>query len=489
VSWTPVVATTHRYIGLTMCLLFAMWFATGLVMLFEPFPALGSADRFACLEPIDVAGSLSSVASRVAAFDQDAVARIRLTSRDGRPVLHVHRADRIDTFAMGDGAAPPVADAGLARRAAAGCGFGSPRAVQTIADDQWTVHQSFDPHRPLHKVVLDDAAGTVVYVSSRTGEVVQKTTASARAWNWVGAVPHWIYPTVIRRHWALWDRLVFWLAAAGTAGAMSGLLIGVLRWRRGTPGSFSPFRGALYLHHLTGLSLGLIVLAWILSGMVSMDHGRLFSLDAPAPEQVRALAGDAPFAGDPARLRRRLHAATPAVKEIEWLRVDGRRYLAFRAAPASQLLVPVDDDGGAVMAAFDADALATVAPMLLPGAAVAGLERLETYDLYYYGREHAARPLPVLRVRFADAASTWLHVDLGSGTLIERLDSSRRAYRFLFNALHSHDLPWMLEHVSLRRAWMALLCAGGFAFSLNGVWLSWKWLRRPRDSRRRRVPR
>lgn len=471
-----------------MCLLFAMWFATGIVMLFEPFPALGPSDRFACLEPINAAGSLSSVAPRLAALDQSGLERVRLTSGGGRPLLHVHRAGGIDSYAVSDGAAPVVGDAEMGQRAAARCGFGSPIAVETIADDQWTVHQSFDPHRPLHKVVLDDAAGTVVYVSSRTGEVVQKTTASARAWNWIGAVPHWIYPTVIRRHWALWDRLVFWLAGAGTAGAMSGLLIGLLRWRR-EAGSFSPFRGGLYWHHLTGLSLGVLVFAWILSGMLSMDHGRLFSLDAPAPAQVRALAGDAPFGGDASRLWRRLPADMPPVKEIEWLRVDGRRYVAFRTAPASQLLVLVDDDSAAVTAAFDAGAVASVAPNLLPGAAVAGVERLDAYDLYYYGREHTARPLPVLRLRFADAASTWLHVDLASGTLIERLDSSRRTYRILFNALHSHDLPWMLERLTLRRAWMAALCAGGLAFSLNGVWLSWKWLRRVRESRRGRVSR
>ena len=46
----------HRWLGVAFCLLFAMWFATGIVMHFVPFPALTEADRFAGLAPIDLAG-------------------------------------------------------------------------------------------------------------------------------------------------------------------------------------------------------------------------------------------------------------------------------------------------------------------------------------------------------------------------------------------------------------------------------------------------
>jgi uncharacterized iron-regulated membrane protein len=35
----------HRWLGIAFCLLFAMWFATGMVMHFVPFPALTEAER------------------------------------------------------------------------------------------------------------------------------------------------------------------------------------------------------------------------------------------------------------------------------------------------------------------------------------------------------------------------------------------------------------------------------------------------------------
>ena len=128
-------------------------------------------------------------------------------------------------------------------------------------------------------------------------------------------------------------------------------------------------------------------------------------------------------------------------------------------------------------ASFGSELFADVGSTLVPDAGLTEQAVLDTFDTYYYGREHAPRRLPVLRLRYDDPASTWLHLDLTTGRLLERLDSSRRTYRFWFNALHSHDLPWMLERPALRLSWMSLLCAAGFLFSCNGVWLAWKRLR------------
>ena len=186
-----------------------------------------------------------------------------------------------------------------ARWAAERCGQGAARTVQTIVDDQWTVHEGFAGHRPLHRVPLDNSSATVLYVSSRTGEVVQRTTRAERGWNWIGSVPHWIYPTAIRRHWALWDALVWWLAAAGVVGVCAGLVLGLAQWRRSARSRISPYQGALYWHHVSGLGIGLVVFAWIFSGSLSMDHGRLFSTDAPTREQQRQVAGTTRFEGDP----------------------------------------------------------------------------------------------------------------------------------------------------------------------------------------------
>jgi len=43
---------THRWIGIVTCLLFAMWFVSGLVMLYVPFPELKHGEWFAGQRPI-----------------------------------------------------------------------------------------------------------------------------------------------------------------------------------------------------------------------------------------------------------------------------------------------------------------------------------------------------------------------------------------------------------------------------------------------------
>ena len=51
-----------------------------------------------------------------------------------------------------------------------------------------------------------------------------------------------------------------------------------------------------------------------------------------------------------------------------------------------------------------------------------------------------------LRLILDDADETWVHVDLTTGELISVMDNSRRIYRWLFNGIHSLDLPGLVNH-------------------------------------------
>lgn len=137
--------------------------------------------------------------------------------------------------------------------------------------------ERFDRHRPLFRIALGDAAGTEIYVSSRTGEVVLDTIRSERGWNWVGSVLHWIYPTVLRSNWSLWDRVVSMVSLVALIAAVLGAVLGFVRIRIGGRRIASPYRGWHALHHIIGLVSTAFVLTWIFSGWLSMDHGRLFS--------------------------------------------------------------------------------------------------------------------------------------------------------------------------------------------------------------------
>jgi hypothetical protein len=170
-NWRILLAALHRYLGIGLCLLFAMWFASGIVMLFHPFPALTEAQRFACLEPIDL-GTTAIHASLFERASTDDTEAFRLTSVAGRAVVHQHGAESIDSYWADTGEGPIRVSTAQARTVAERCGHGPASSVETIGDDQWTVHEGFAGHRPLYRVRLDDPSATVLYVSSRTGEVV-----------------------------------------------------------------------------------------------------------------------------------------------------------------------------------------------------------------------------------------------------------------------------------------------------------------------------
>ena len=63
---------SHRWLGVVTCLLCVMWFLSGLVMLYVPFPSWSNEERLAALPPIAV--------GRVATTPDDALAAAKVTS-------------------------------------------------------------------------------------------------------------------------------------------------------------------------------------------------------------------------------------------------------------------------------------------------------------------------------------------------------------------------------------------------------------------------
>jgi hypothetical protein len=103
-----LLATLHRWWGVAFCLLFAMWFASGIVMHFVPFPARREAPLPRGMEglreaakPIDydqwtVAGDFDSdrPLTRIALND-DARTEIYVSARSGQVVLTTTRNERL----------------------------------------------------------------------------------------------------------------------------------------------------------------------------------------------------------------------------------------------------------------------------------------------------------------------------------------------------------------------------------------------------------
>jgi hypothetical protein len=339
--------------------------------------------------------------------------------------------------------------------------------------DQWSVTARFDPVRPFYLVSLGDADATELYVSSLSGEIVLDTTRTERVWNWLGSIPHWIYPTVLRRDGGLWRQVVLWISGICMLVAVSGIWIGILRVRlrrRYSGGRITPYRGWMAWHHVTGFFAGVFVLTWMFSGWLSLNPGEFFAGRGPSRDMLQRYAGhDAPSI-----VAQFVSWPTIAVVEARFVWLGGKPLMLL--SERSGLQTPADPATGIAAPLSDA-VIFEAARQLMPQAAMTMQQRLDQYDAYWY-THHQQRALPVLRAGFDDESQTWFHIAPRSGEILGRSDSSRRSYRWLFNALHSFDFPLL---VAWRPAWdivVWLLSLLGLTISVSGIVIGWRRLMR-----------
>jgi PepSY-associated TM region len=462
----------HRWLGVVSCLLFAMWFATGIVMHFVPFPALTEAERFAGLPRVDLASVKHGPAEALRSSGIKDAAVIRLIQRSDGPVYLVPGRTHTTALYASDLSDAAVHTAELALAIATNYpvnrqGDAAAGVAALSFYDQWTVASSFNRYRPLYRVALNDALGTELYVSMTTGEVVLYTARRQRAWNYLGSVAHWIYPTALRIHPAAWAGLLWWLSFLALIGAATGAVVGTLRVAVEGSRLVSPYRGWQALHHWLGLCCMLFILTWIFSGWLSMDNGRLVSSGKPADAEAASITGAAAWSAlSPDEIRR----LSATAREVEWFTFGGRLYGRERTGFDSQRLFLVDSKGVAADREFLGPDEVDAAVRHLAGACEASFP-VQPDDAYAVV---ATMPgAPVFRVL---CGADWFDIDGASGVVLEKLDTSRRVYRWLFAGLHTLDFPILTTRPAMRATLVAALCLCGLAFSLTAVVIAWRRL-------------
>lgn len=486
-TWLGWLSSTHRWLGVGLSIMFALWFATGAVLLFVPFPALAPAERLAHLPPIDLADIHVTPGEALAASASVSPSDMRMIQGPDAPVYVIGDADgHVVSVNAKDG--HRVLDIGATGAAKLALAFSGRRANSVVGPfpyDQWVVHQKFDSLRPFYRVGLDGQDSAELYVSAHTGDIVQQTNAVQRRWNYVGAVVHWIYPTIIRKNFALWDNLVWCVALAGLCLAISGATLGLIRTSRsmGRPRqpAISPYRGLFRWHHIAGLGTGSFLLTWIFSGWLSMDHGRLFSTGTASPQLMEAYfgmtLGDAAAQVSVADM-----AKLAGAREILLARVDGRAFLAARTASAAtnvieNLAAPLHP----LLGGFPPGLILSGVRKAWPEPAVISSGPVAADDAYenLVTEPNADR---LMRVKLADAASSWLDIDEADAHVKTVMDRSRRLYRWIYYGMHTFDLPFLSTHDDLRKAIILVLLAGGEGLSLTGLILGIRKLRQLESS-------
>lgn len=480
-----VLIYTHRWLGIGSGALFIVWFGSGIVMMYARMPELDPVERVARLPAINPA----SVRVMPSAPPDGEVTRLAIGTLEGRPVVRVTTGGRTQSSYADTGDRVPIVDGEQALRIARAFDGGGKTLhydARLTDADQWSF--GIRGRMPLHRIVVDDAAGTVLYVTESSGEVILKTTASGRLWGGAGAVLHWLYFTPFRRHAALWAQSIIWLSIAGTLLCIAGTAWGVWRLspRRGyrlrDQRQWSPYAGWMRWHHYAGLIFGVVTTTWIFSGLLSMDPWDWHPGTAPTSAQRQRVTGGPIALADltAERVQKILRAFAPSYpKEVEIVRFRGRYY-----ATAGAGIVSFDAPQFGARDQLPADVVFGAASLAMDGVAIEGVSWLDHYDAYYYDRDRRLS-LPVLRVRYGDPLQTWLYFDPRHATIARKEERLSRLNRWLYHGLHSLDFPFLYYRRPLWDAVVIVLSLGGMVLSATTLSAAWRRVRRSVTSARR----
>ncbi|HNP30904.1 MAG TPA: PepSY domain-containing protein [Nitrospirales bacterium] len=466
----------HRWLGIMLCGLFLMWFVSGMVLMYHPFPSLPETERHAHSQNIDPSRISIAPIEAIRFSGIMAPDRLRLIDLGGQPIYVVHSGKETPMLIGADTgeSIAPIHQETAGRIATEFVGI-PPSAIEgSMEYDQWIVHQRFDAYRPFFRIHFPDPEATVLYVSASTGEVLQKTRSAERAWNYVGAVVHWIYPTNLRQYSEIWNQVVWAISFLGVLTAFGGVWLGVVRvWQgiqRKRLNGLSPFTGWLRGHHLLGLVSGVIICTWILSGWLSVDQGRLFSMPTPTLQQVQDFRGSS-FGQGVQFITAPAFGTFGDHKEVEFIVVGGKLLLLGKGTESQ--LYASRGARGFVPSRLTKRELVSAVRRAWPGLNVRLVEEVQPDDRYGHLRE-SHLPKQTLRVILDDPAQTWVHIDMQTGMIVSVMDKSRRMYRWLFNGLHSLDFPGLVDHRPLWDVLMLSLLMLGAIFSMTSVVLGWR---------------
>ena len=475
-----IILTIHRITGTIIALFFAMWFLTGLVLLYHSYPRLSDAELNGHQETLS--DSLPSVET-LAALSNDTLKGLCIRQFQGQTLVDVTVGDTTVTVCADSTEQVAPVTFETVRQVAQRWVNAPIAKVDTLFERaQWVLYSRYENNLPIYRFFFDDAEHHQLYVAKNTAEVLQQTTLSSRLWAWVGAIPHKLYFPFIRKDADVWK----WTITIGglfcLLAALSGLYVGIdvlLRRHRNKKRWGSPYKKWTYKwHHLMGLVFGIFIVAWGLSGMMAMQR---------IPKWLVPMEGDYFFRESKMWNNRKmlpledykldyrlLQKSYPDLKQVTWTRmgkmpvyriINGEEEICINAADSTvrELYIPTETVEKAVRKMNGKDTPFTITAMY-------------EYDEYYLSREHSL-PLPVYKVDVDNADKTTYYINPKNGDT-KYFTSNKRAKKWVFSGIHYLNIKWLVEHPVCWTIVIWLLCLGGAFVSLTGALLGLKYIKR-----------
>jgi hypothetical protein len=494
----------HRWLGVALCVLFLLWFPSGIGMMYWGMPAISTQDRLDHMPPLDSKTIVLSPEEAATMIGEKASPnQIRLSSFDGRPV-YKFGGDTARIVYADTGAEQTNSDQEMRERAVSSW-TGQPVSAATVESvteiDQWMVGNRLRNLRPLWKYSWSD--GQAAYIGE-SGEVLLHTTRASRLKAYLSTIPHWLYFTPLRKHQPVWIRVATYSAMVGVGAAIIGIIVGIWMYSPrkkyridGAPTGI-PYRGQKRWHTVLGLVFGLATVTWTFSGSLA------FLPFPPAQEQPTARAqapqprnnqgqgrqrdrgsrggGNASLASA-LRGQVRMKDFAPLspqqiltqfadlkIKELSFTSYNNQPLYSVTVADGSSRLISLD---GKIVDGFNSDEIIGIVKKSVPDAAKLEIRSITEYDSYYQDRNRR-KPLPVLLALTNDAEATRYYIDPKTATVVGNYSNKNWVSRWLYHGLHSLNFPFLYNHRPLWDIVVITFMVGGTALCVTSLVLAWR---------------
>ena len=470
-----VSSKIHKILGTLLSALMAVWFFSGLVMVYHRFPRVTSNETIRKKDNIDLR-HLPDI--NIITEELPGNASIKSLYVDcvlGQTFFHVRTdAGTFDIPADSLQSLPEINGNTIRMTAQRWCNAPIARIDTLYELEQWIPFGKLREEFPIYKFHFADAEKQQLYISSKSGKVLQHTTSESRFWAWLGAIPHWVYFTRLRQDVELWSNTVVFLSGLGCIMCIFGIYRGfrVIRYS-GKNRSITPFKKKAYRwHHIYGLVFGITVFLFCFSGMMSLARSMDWVVKPKLGfDPVKRLSENRPDLQSYS-IDYRIAAGSlgKEIKQIEWNNFGS---LPFYKIYTSDNIYYIDarDTEPKELHLSEQDVLSEIKNV--HNEKDIKISLMDEYDTYYLSRVKLA--LPVWKVEIENCDNSCYYIKPGNAQ-IKYVDDSYRFNHWVYPAFHRLKLLFLVKNPLVWKIVMWMLMIGGFIVSITGVWLGTKVL-------------
>jgi len=469
----------HKISGSILSLMFLVWFLSGIVLIFEGFPHASREERFMHL-PEFTPTQFQNLQALPTTFKGN----VALEICDGKPVYRVSSGRKAQQV-FNANTLKPVSSFSeeYAKKFCVSFNKHVVKEVKILTDfDQWIPWSYYKPLLPFYKCYMNDPVHTILYVSEKTGEIVQQTTRKKRWCARLGAIPHWIYFKQLRLQKGLWINLILCLSAIGIAVSITGIIVALIRKKKGK--GLTPYKKPLYKwHHISGFVFGVFIFTFILSGFFSLANvpDWLVFISTKNDNEinwVQKLDLSKQAVVVPTNIYEALEQKD-GIRKISWKNLHGKPgYFVYYNNYQIPVVYQLIGDSIKKRSTYSLSEIKEIAGNYL-GETIFTLTQQEKYDNYYSGSAMHYLPEPVYKLEANNAAQTWIYINPATAEEVKRYTRNTRLRRWLYQGLHKFNFQFLTEEAEwFRKLLLIIISLGGITVSITGVWLSKKWLRR-----------